>query len=595
MSEKTSSRQPTCFENTHLLLILLWLVFLVRGLFYISVTPLWEGFDEHVHFAYVQTIAEGLGLPLVGRDAVTQEIYLSLKSAPLPREPNGFHLGYTHDEYWKLPADERKRLQQSLQHIPPAWRRVPNSSQEGTHLDLYEAHHPPLYYFLSALPYWLTKSQNIVTRVFAVRIFSLLISSLVVFLSFYAANLVFKSRELSFAISGIVVFMPQLMIDVCRVGNDAAAIVLFSALVLLSTWPRAINYRVSFLIGCVLGLGLLTKAYFVTAVPALGMVFLLPVLKRSESLKERAVCLAITLFVAAAISGWWYVRNYILLGSVTGLHENIVLQNVTVQHMIAQIPNVDWLNAIRTIGLSHVWFGNWSFLQLRSWMYHVFEYLFLLSMLGILIYMIRRWLGLKVETSSERNVINLSFFYLWFWVGLLYYVLLLYLWQGVSSANGWYLYTVIIPEVILLVFGWFCLVPIRWRQKVLATVTSLFCLLDLYGILFNLIPYYTGFIWHRPGRGLMSFKPFDLSGADYGELLSRLTINKPPFMSTAYYVTIGAVFILISLSALILCLRTVFLGKRLQTDEPLRADQFEPGALHGRGRSLNPGVHNSGS
>jgi hypothetical protein len=205
-------------------------------------------------------------------------------------------------------------------------------------------------------------------------------------------------------------------------------------------------------------------------------------------------------------------------------------------------------------------------------MYHVFEYMFLLSMLGILIYVIRRWWDLEEETSSERSVINLSFFYLWFWVALLYYVLLLYLWQGVSSANGWYLYTVVIPEIVLLVFGWFCLVPIRWRQRVLAIVTSLLCLFDLYGVLFILIPYYTGFIWHGPGGGLMSFKPFDLSGADYGELLSRLTINKPPFMSTAYYVAIGTVFILISLSALIFCLGTVFLGKRLQTDEPLVTD-----------------------
>ncbi|MDA2929355.1 glycosyltransferase family 39 protein [Acidobacteria bacterium AH-259-O06] len=560
MTEKTdpdSSDQPSLFENTCFILVTLWLVFVVRALFYISVTPLWEGFDEHAHFAYVQIISQQYRLPLNHREPVSEEIFVSLKSSPLPWEPRAFGIGHTHDEYWMLPESERNQLQQRLKNIPPAWGRLPTSGM-GSHLEIYEAQQPPLYYFLMSVPYRLLKSYSLVERVFALRILSVLIASVLILPTFYLSKLVFESGKIALAVCGIMAFMPELMIDVCRIGNDSLSIALFSVLIVISVCSQMVTYRISLALGIILGLGLLTKAYFFTAIPAIAMVFLLRSRRHAESLGKATACFALVLLVAAAISGWWYVRNFILLGSPTGIMQSVALKDTSIVEMIARIPEVDWVNAVDTVFFSHIWFGNWSFLQVRSWMYKVFQYTFLLSVLGIVVSVLRRLLSDGSGDHSQGNVLYISFFYFWFWFGLLYHVLLTYLTSGVSATPGWYLYAVMLAEIVLLVYGLFSVAPLRLRRRILAILLALFSLLDLYGITFLLMPYYTGFIRHKPGGGLISFNPFNLSGSDYAELLSRLTVNKPIFMTTTYYVMMSGLFLLMSLSALVLCVK-VFL------------------------------------
>src|SRR2546425_815769 len=88
--------------------MLVWLCFLLRGAFYCTVFPLWEGFDEWAHFAVAQSMSIS-GSPVIDRHSmVSREIQASLQLAPLPR---GMTLipstGVTNDQYWDLPSEER--------------------------------------------------------------------------------------------------------------------------------------------------------------------------------------------------------------------------------------------------------------------------------------------------------------------------------------------------------------------------------------------------------------------------------------------------------------------------------------------------------
>lgn len=40
--------------SARLILVTLWTCFLLRGFFYCSFLPIWEGYDEWAHFAFVQ-------------------------------------------------------------------------------------------------------------------------------------------------------------------------------------------------------------------------------------------------------------------------------------------------------------------------------------------------------------------------------------------------------------------------------------------------------------------------------------------------------------------------------------------------------------
>src|SRR5260370_37127434 len=68
-------------RRTLLLVGLVWIVFLSKAVFYASVLPLWEGYDEFSHFDFVQCVAINRQLPTVQANG-SREISESLRVAP---------------------------------------------------------------------------------------------------------------------------------------------------------------------------------------------------------------------------------------------------------------------------------------------------------------------------------------------------------------------------------------------------------------------------------------------------------------------------------------------------------------------------------
>jgi hypothetical protein len=40
-------------SRLHRIVVLIWVAFFLRGAFYASILPVWEGFDEYAHFAFI--------------------------------------------------------------------------------------------------------------------------------------------------------------------------------------------------------------------------------------------------------------------------------------------------------------------------------------------------------------------------------------------------------------------------------------------------------------------------------------------------------------------------------------------------------------
>jgi hypothetical protein len=49
----------------------------LNGLLYSSLLPLWEGFDEPFHYAYVQDLSVDQRLPVLGRANLSAEVWRS--------------------------------------------------------------------------------------------------------------------------------------------------------------------------------------------------------------------------------------------------------------------------------------------------------------------------------------------------------------------------------------------------------------------------------------------------------------------------------------------------------------------------------------
>jgi hypothetical protein len=504
----------------------IWACFVARLAFYSSMLPLWEGYDEWAHFSVIRHMAVSHEA-LVERDApVPRDVEASLQLAPVPWEMRYLPPPWlTQDSYWSLPAEMRARREAAFRMMPRAWSRQPGDGGFRT----YEALQPPLYYWMMTPVERLLGASSLAVQVMTLRWLSVLLASLAVPLVFAVGRLVLD-EPLALGCAAIVALMPGVALDVARVGNDGLSIVLFSLLAWLAVrmvahgwdlWP-AVG------LGFTLGLGLLTKAYFLTAIPAFALLWLWELCRargNNRSLtvaaRNRKAGRAVAVlhgFLAAAISiamaAWWYLRNLQLTGTLSGLSESVMIGHAGPAAMLRQAVSINWAKAIDAILFSHLYFGGWSSLTVRSWMYHVFYLVILLAAVGLV------W---KARTRETGALGALGVLYGAFWAGQCYNVVLLYMSKGLAGSMGWYLDAVVAAEVVLAVAGLRRIVPAR------AAVLSgavLFALLDLYSVHFVEIPYYTGMIRHKAGGAvaalhLAGFRSVGLPGA-----LARLTAFK---------------------------------------------------------------------
>jgi hypothetical protein len=134
-------------------------------------------------------------------------------------------------------------------------------------------------------------------------------------------------------------------------------------------------------------------------------------------------------------------------------------------------------------------------------------------------------LGL-IAHLRRPEVLWLVGIYGFFWLGQLYNVLLQYLTKGLAGSMGWYMYAVVASEVVLcaVAFG-------RYRALALPLGTILFGLLDLYGMHWLAIPYYTGIIEHRANGALAALHMSEFRAVGFDAVFERLAVNKWPPMS----------------------------------------------------------------
>ncbi len=186
---------------------------------------------------------------------------------------------------------------------------------------------------------------------------------------------------------------------------------------------------------------------------------------------------------------------------------------------LRQALGLPWAKAVDSILFSHLYSGGWSFLQVRSWMYHVFYLLALAGLIGL------------ARARRTLAMLWLAGVYACFWLGELYHVWILWVSRGVATSMGYYLYAVVAAEVSLCTAGWIRLVRDRWAAWVPAAAVALFAALDLFAMHAVAIPYYTGLIRHKPNGALESLHGAALRAAGLGEVIQRIAAFKAPTLS----------------------------------------------------------------
>ena len=521
-------------------LFAIWVCFLARTAFYSAALPLWEGFDEWAHFAVIRRMALR-GERLVPRNGkVPRDVAASLELAPVPWAMRNMPPpSLTQDAYWRLPAAQRGGREATFRSMPARWAFEDCAGA----LTAYEALQPPLYGWIMVPVSLAARSRGLADEVLWLRWLSSAIGSLAIPLVFLVGRSVFRCDPVALGCAAVVAAMPEFAFDMARVGNECVAVVLFTLLtwLALEAFLKGLSYRRAASIGVVLGLGLLTKAYFLAALPAVA---LLVAYSFWRTQGKRIGVLFGALIIAAAslaIAGWWYVQNVRTTGTLSGMNEAVMLRGTNQAAILQRAGEVHWARAVDTILLSHLWFGGWSGLMVRSWMYHLFYAVILLAAIGL------------VRAIRQPAVAAVSAIYAWFWIGQLYNVVLLFLTKGLSGSMGWYMYAVIAAEVAICTAGLRALAPPKWRQWVPFAGASLFGLLDLYTVHFVAMPYYAGMIAHRANDALAAFHLDALVPIGVSGMVARLDAFKATIVSQPLLVALWAAYLAATLALPAVC------------------------------------------
>ena len=484
-----------------------WIAFLIRGAFYSAILPLWEGFDEYAHFAFVHHLKTFGALPRYN-ELVSAEVSRSLRLVPLPWSLNDWTPpALSHDNYWRLSPEERSLRAEGLKNLSADLQAV----QEGEFVE--EAKQPPSYYILGVPVLRAFSGASLPGRVFALRLFSVLIASLVLPLAFAIALRILGEVQ-ALMITIFIASMPGLLITVSRVGNDCLAMVLFAVLTYALVRVEPWDARGALVIGATLGAGLLTKAYFIAALPA--TLLSAGITLWSVSSRERLryfVRLSGAFLLALAVAGWWYIRTLGAGGQVWV--DAAPLSSVSSGELLKQVAAMDWWEAVKVILNGHFWIGGWSFLGVRSWIYAILRMVFLVALPAGFLWLIRK----------SPRFSPIWCLYAGFWIALLYHAFVNFINVGVPASTGWYLYAVVVSEAVLLgsAAQWF---GGKYRGYLVVSLTGLFLLLEMYAAHFVLIPYYLGLIGHRANGTLTAFHVSQAVDLGWREILSRILINK---------------------------------------------------------------------
>jgi len=529
---------------------ILWLCFLMKLVFYASFVPLWEGYDEFAHFAFVQHLAETHELPDLLNAAASQEVAESLRLAPVPWTIRQWMPGWTtHDDFWRLPDLTRQWRERELKEIPRILAR-----ENAQNLRSYEGQQPPLAYLLYSIPYAVFQGAGLLTRAWVVRMAGAVIASLVIPFGFMLARHVLGNEPQAVGVAAVIASMPELSMTADHGGNEPLAIVLGTACVyglcLLVGDSRRALWRALFL-GCLLGCGLLTKAYFLTMIPAIGGIFAVLLWRAPGSRRRIAVQLLVVLGAATAIAGWWYWHAIRATGTLTGGQIAIAARQSTLP-VLRAMERINWLRVADFALGSHLWLGGWSFLVLRTWMYRTMELVLLAACAGLVLRFARRDMRLpaaslpsRTNAAGSRMPLQICIAVLLsFWAGMGYYAFTTYLATGEAAVFGYYAYALVAPEAVCLTSGISALVPALRNHWIVPGLVVCFAAMEVYGTVLCLMPYYAGVTAHTARGSVPAMQASLLWNGGIPDLFRNLALNKPDFLPAGVLLALWLSFLL---------------------------------------------------
>lgn len=412
-------------------LLLLLAAYLLLGIVYATTTPLFEAPDEQWHYAFVQHVAQGKGLP-------QQSIPLEHLARQEGSQPPLYYVLAAALTFWVNTTDYPAIVREN----PHYGYDVPGIVNDNKNLFI---HSGP-----EQFPY-----QNTSLAIHLARMLSLLMGAAAVYFTFRLALLLppLTSSNLNaaraIAAAALVAFTPQFLFISSAVSNDSTivAVCALALFLLVRAFRVTVTLRHVILIGTVCGLGALAK---VSGLALLPLAFVVVGYLNRRSRRGLILCALALLLSFSVVAGWWYVRNLYLYGEVTGTARMLDIFGSRVAPLTADQWHAQLYEVFETY-----WVGfGWGNIRAPEWVYLAVALALLLGVAGLSVGV---WHTRKQPGAALRTYAPLLLLGAWAMIVLIS----LLRWMMQTQAPHGRLFFPALPALApLLVIGWLRLVSL---------------------------------------------------------------------------------------------------------------------------------------
>jgi hypothetical protein len=469
--------------------LLFAVITIALGLIYLAVIPPWGGPDEPRHFEYV-ALMDLKGRTVGYEDitpAVMQEVIRSMDAV----------------NYWKWGVSVWK---------PSAGAQLPNDFGEIYGEGAHQLHQPPLAYLVYLVPYKALAAGAITTRLYGMRLVSILLNVVVVLAAYVTGRELFRREghvtdpTMALALPVFVMLLPQHLFLHSIVMNDHLVEAALAWMIALMARTFRLGLSVPRVLGmaALLGVGLATKRNSLYGVAILGFALLVYMVVRwgggrltgtQKSVRLAGTVIALSLGAVGLVALWnwlavnqprfvdYFLRLFLFLPT-----EQFPFQLDGRVIEPAAIPlYVSYLKYTFISTWGH--FG-WMNITLGVWAYYGFALLTLAALAGLGLFLVRDFRGLLPAQRGTLVVFGFSVV-----IALLLVVALQVRywdlgWGG--DPQGRYLFPVLIPLATLFLLGTRAFFPRRQYVLWFGLVTGAMVLYNVVVLGFFVIPFYRG-------------------------------------------------------------------------------------------------------
>ncbi|HUW96598.1 MAG TPA: glycosyltransferase family 39 protein [Anaerolineae bacterium] len=351
--------------NEHRGLALVLSAFLILGVLYGTVTPIFEAPDELQHYFHVKHIADGKGLPVLkpqGEALYGQE----------GGQPSLYYLLGAATTFWIDTSD----AEELLEYNPYVNLGVP--VRDGNkNVILHTAR--------ESFPY-----RGTTLAVHLLRYVSLLFGVVTIAATYFLAREVSRGTQaVALAAAVLTAFNPQFIFTSAAVNNDILLTALCSLAVLFSVLivTRGPSTRRYVALGVAVSLASLTK---LTGLGLMAVVLVLLIMvARRHSPREAVRGGLMVVGLVLLLASWWYLRNWLLYQDLTGMNRFLEALGTASDRNLTVAKFLDELEGFR---LSYWAIFGWFNVLADGWVYRFYDVLVMLGVLGIPLALVR---GLK--------------------------------------------------------------------------------------------------------------------------------------------------------------------------------------------------------